>query len=102
MTQDWVEKLVNVTNSLNQTPIKKLGFLKPNDIISEESSVFVDEEKKRHHIEILKEPTYKEQIQNTDAYNGDLKVLDYVYSDFDAKLFDKSFDVSVKYEVCLK
>jgi len=90
-----VKPLEIVTNSYNNTPIQRLGWLKPNDIVSPASSVQVDEAKRQHHIPILKEPTYKEQQENTNNYAGDLKVNDYVYKDFDSKLFDKSFDVSV-------
>ena len=44
----------------------------------------------------LKTPTYDEMLSNQSNYKGDLKVDDYVYLDFNEKLFDKSFDVSVK------
>jgi len=72
-----------------------VGWLKPNDITNEASSVLVDKAKKSHHIEVIKQPTYQEQKLNSERYSGDLKVGDYVYKQFDSKLFDKSFDVSV-------
>lgn len=59
-------------------------------------SVIVDKAKNEHNVPILKEPTYNEQKSNSAQYQGDLQVGDYVYKQFDAKLFDKSFDVSVK------
>lgn len=95
LSQDWVKQLRNVTESLNKTPIHRLGYLRPIDITSEESSVLVEEAKKHHNIEIHREPNYLEQINNLKNYHGELKVGDYVYKDFDASLFDKSFDVSV-------
>ena len=94
-SHNWVSKVHLVTESLNNTPIQKLGWLKPNDINSEESSVFVDEAKKKHRIKILKEPTFDEQQDNQRNYKGKLNISDYVYVDFDRTVFDKSFDVSV-------
>jgi len=95
LSQNWVDGLRLVTKSLNETPLKRLGWLTPNDITSEVGSVLVDRAKKLHHLPIEKEPTFQQQQENTENYSGDLSVGDYVYKDFDAKLFDKSFDVSV-------
>ena len=52
--------------------------------------------KKEHNISENKLPTYQEQKLNQENYSGDLKQGDYVYVDFVEKLFDKSFDVSVR------
>ena len=95
MTQKWVPALKIVTQSYNNTPIEGLGWLKPNDINSEADSVLIDQAKIRNKITIEKEPTYSEQKLNQSQYSGQLKVSDYVYKQFDSKLFDKSFDVSV-------
>jgi len=95
LSQNWVDGLRLVTKSLNETPLKKLGWLTPNDITSEVGSALVDRAKKEHHLPIDKEPTFLQQKQNIENYSGDLNIDDYVYKDFDAKLFDKSFDVSV-------
>ena len=35
LSKDWPHYLPIVTNSLNNTPLKKIGFLKPCDIQSE-------------------------------------------------------------------
>jgi len=93
---NWVSALKIVTESLNNTPIQRLGWLKPNDVRSEADSVAVDKAKEEHNIPIIKEPNYQTQRSNSENYKGDLKVSDYVYKQFDSKLFDKSFDVSVR------
>lgn len=95
LSQNWVKQLSTVTNSLNDTPIKRLGWLKPNNIHSEADSALVDNAKRQSNITILKEPTYSEQRNNSNQYDGDLKISDYVYKQYDSKVFDKSFDVSV-------
>ena len=95
MKHSWVQYLPNVVKSLNNTPLKRLGWLTPNSIHDEASSVFVRNAKKTNNILEENLPTYKEQKQNEENYSGDLKKDDYVYVDFVEKLFDKSFDVSV-------
>ena len=95
MKHSWVKFLPNVVESLNNTPLKRLGWLTPNAIHNEASSVFVRNAKKTHNILEENLPTYKQQKQNEENYSGDLKKGDYVYVDFVEKLFDKSFDVSV-------
>ena len=97
MSHEWSFYLQKVTDSLNNTPLKRLGWLTPNTIKNEASSVFVRNAKKESGIETYENPTFEQQKQNQASYNGDLKIGDYVYLDFDEKLFDKSFDVSVKY-----
>lgn len=100
LSQKWVAALNNVVKSLNNTPIKRLGWLRPIDIQSEVGSAFVDQAKRDNNVPILKEATYVEHRHNITSYSGDLKVLDYVYKDFDKKIFDKSFDVSVSWLQC--
>ena len=96
LSHRWVHFLPLVTKSLNETPLKRLGWLKPNDVTSEASSVFVDKAKDSYNIATFQNPTYQEQQKNQQFYSGDLNIGDYVYLDFDQKLFDKSFDVSVR------
>jgi hypothetical protein len=97
LTQNWPKYLPIVVESLNNTPLKKLGWLKPNSIHSEIDSFKVRSAKETHKIETYSEPNFETQRQNQKNYesSNDLKPLDYVYLDFDEKLFDKSFDVSV-------
>ena len=84
-----------MVESLNNTPLKRLGWLTPNSIHNEASSVLVRNAKKKYNILENELPTYEEQKLNQENYSGDLKQDDYVYVDFVEKLFDKSFDVSV-------
>ena len=97
LSQNWLHFLPIVTNSLNNTPMKKLGWLKPNQIHSEADSVAVTNAKKDLKIKTFVEPTYKIQRQNQRKYetSPSFQVNDYVYLDFDEKLFDKSYNVSV-------
>jgi len=96
LTQNWEEYLPKVTDSLNQTPLKRLGWLTPNSITNQVGSVAVDKARKAIGLPTNEEPTFKEKIVNQSQYKGDLKVGDYVYLDFNEKVFDKSFDVSVR------
>lgn len=95
LSQDWPKYLQTVVNHLNNTPLKRLGWLQPKDINSETDSVYVDQAKGHFGVPLLKEPTYSEQEKNLKNFSGDIKVSDYVYKQFDSTLFDKSFDVSV-------
>ena len=97
LTQSWIKYLPIVVTSLNNTPIKKLGWLKPNEIHSEIDSVAVSKAKKKIGVKTYSEPSYTIQRENQKKYekSSSLQVNDYVYLDFDEKLFDKSFNVSV-------
>ena len=95
LNKEWVSSLKKVTESLNNTPLKRLGWLTPNSIQSEADTVFVEKAKRKFNISPSVDITYQEQIQNQKSYRGDLNLGDYVYVDFDEHFFDKSFDVSV-------
>ena len=98
LNRNWVKLLEVVVNSINNTPTPRLGWLKPSTVLNESGSVLVSEARKKHHMEIYKEPDFKVQIQNQidfDKSNTGLKIGDYCYRDFDTKLFDKSYNVSV-------
>lgn len=100
LSQDWIKLLEITVNALNKTPTPRIGFLTPNSINSEIDSVKIQEAKKAHNIKILKEDNFKKQLKNQkDFYESTtqkFKINDYVYLDFNQKLFDKSFDVAVK------
>ena len=98
LNQNWIEVLETVVNNLNNTPIKKLGYLKPNMISSEADSVLVAKAKSQLAIKSFREPNFKSQLENQELYQkkkNTFKKDDYCYVDFDEKLFDKSFDVVV-------
>jgi hypothetical protein len=99
LSHNWPLEIQNIVTSYNDTPIKKLGWLTPNSVNSEIDSVKVDKAKLENKIEVYKEPTFEDQIKNQKQYElqrKNLQVGDYVYLDFDEKLFSKSFDVQVK------
>jgi transposase InsO family protein len=96
LSQRWEEYLPTVTKSLNQTPLKRLGWLTPDSVTNQVGSVAVDKARKAIGLPTNEEPTYTEKVANQKEYKGDLKVGDYVYLDFNEKVFDKSFDVSVR------
>lgn len=100
LSQDWPQEIQKVTEDHNNTPQKKLGFLKPNDINNSFDSAKVYKIKQLRGIPHLLEPTYQQQRKNEDEYNhkkNALKVNDFVYIDFKQSLFGKSFDVQVYY-----
>jgi hypothetical protein len=101
LSQDWIKFLKITVNALNKTPTPRIGFLTPNSITSEIDSVRVQNAKKAHNIEILEEGNFKKELQNQKDFDesktaAKFKINDYVYLDFNQKLFDKSFDVAVK------
>jgi hypothetical protein len=98
LNKNWVNALEKVVQDMNNTPVKRLGYLKPNQINSEIDSVFVKNAQKNHNINIYNEPNWKTQLLNQKNYeklSSNIKIGDYVYKDIDEKLFDKSYDVSV-------
>ena len=100
LSRDWIHYLPIVTNSLNNSPIESLGFLKPNDIRTEADSAKVDQALQLNGIpskETL--PTFQEQNENQEKYAKSKKNLQpgmFCYLTIDEKLFDKSFDVAVR------
>ena len=90
LSHRWVHYLDNVITSLNNTPLKRLGWITPNSIHNEADSVFVKEAQVKANVSVPKTPSYSQMQTNQSTYNGDLKVDDYVYLDFNEKLFDKS------------
>ena len=98
LNDNWVSELPNVVEGLNNTPLKKLGDLTPNSIHSEIDSANVAKARKTLNISVYSEPNFHIQRENQSNYEKEVKLLQvnyYVYLDFDEKLFDKSFDVSV-------
>ena len=98
LNQNWVESLEKIVSSMNNTQIKRLGFLRPNDITTEIDTVFVRLAQKEHNIEVNKEKSLEDQKENQINYASNptnIQINDYVYRDFDQKLFDKSYNVSV-------
>jgi hypothetical protein len=98
LSQNWVDAIQNVVNSYNNTPIKKLGWIKPSTIHSEIDSVRVQKAQIKNKVKVYREPNFEQQIENQKEYElqtKNLQVGEYVYLDFGEKLFTKSFDVQV-------
>jgi len=98
LTENWVKYIRVVVNSYNNTPLKKLGYLRPNDITSEKESVDVDYYKQKHNIETYKQPNFEEQAKNEKKYEESLNRLqknDYCYKFYDEKLFNKKYNINV-------
>ena len=103
LSKDWIHYLPIVTNSLNNSPLESLGFLKPSDIRTEADSIKVDQALALNEItpkETL--PTFEEQNENQKNYEKNKKNLlpgTFCYLDFNEKLFDKSFDVALRLNI---
>ena len=98
LNKNWVIVLEQIVNDMNNTPIKKLGFLKPNQINSEIDSVFVQNAQNKLNIKKYKDDNWQIQQKNDQTYKTDLSNIqtgDYVYCDLNEKIFDKSYNVSV-------
>jgi len=99
LSENWVKYLPQVVKSLNDLPLKKLGYLKPKEITNEASSVAVSEAKKQHSIPTFVQPSFEQQTLQYEAdltSKKSLKVGDYVHKQFDSKLFDKKYNIAVR------
>ena len=98
LSKDWPHYLPIVTNSFNNTPLKKIGFLKPCDIQREADNIKVENALKSHGLKPLALPTFQEQNKNQEKYEAkskNIQVNTYCYLDFGENVFDKAYDVSV-------
>jgi len=104
LSKDWVKFLPVVTEAFNNTPLKKLGYLKPSDIKSEADSVKVQSALKLHGLKQPTLPTFQQQNKNQETYEADKKKIQvntYCYLDFNENVFDKAYDVSVSINLLL-
>ena len=98
LSKDWPNYLPLVTESLNNTPLKKIGFLRPIDIQSEADTIKVENALRSHGLKPLELPTFQEQNENQknyEAQTNNIQVNTFCYLDFQENIFDKAFDVSV-------
>lgn len=99
LSENWLKYLPQIVSNLNNTPMKKLGFLKPIDITSEKSTVEVNVARNTNSIDISKQPNIFKQLEteeNDRKSKKSLKVGDFVYKQFDTKMFDKKYNISVR------
>lgn len=100
LSKDWVKFLPRVTESLNSSPLERLGFLTPNDVRTEADTVWVEKALKEHNIKRAEIPTFQEQRKNQNAYEESSKsfqVDDYCYLNFPPEPFEKSFFAAVSF-----
>ena len=98
LSQDWPRYLPIVTESLNNSPLKKLGYLRPNDVSTEADTILVEKARKAKNIDVPKLPTFEEQNKTQALYEANkknLQVNDFAYLSFPKTAFDKSYDTSV-------
>jgi len=102
LTKHWSKYLQKIVDGLNNTPLKRIGYLTPNSIKSEADSVWVDKNLQKHGIINPTSSNYLQQRENSKNYlkeseNNDkvLKVGDYVYVRFKKEPLTKSFDTQV-------
>ena len=96
LSENWVKFIKVVVESFNNTPIKKLGYIKPNEIKSERDSVRIDLKKSSNSSSL---PSFTVQQSNQKLYDENKNLLqpgDYCYKFYDEKLFDKKYNISVR------
>lgn len=99
LSQNWVKYIQIIVNQYNDTPLKKLGFLKPNDIKSDRDTVSVTLSRKLNGIEAYRQPDFKTQAENVERYQNNLKNLkvgDFCYKFYNEQMFDKKYNISVR------
>lgn len=98
LSHNWISVLQIVSEQFNDTPQKKIGFLKPKDINSIFDSVLVSESKLENNVKVENYTPYKVQNENQTQYESQKQKLQensYVYLDFKQSFFGKSFDIQV-------
>jgi hypothetical protein len=99
LTHNWVNYIKKIATDYNETPLKKLGWMKPNSIHSQFDSVLVEEAQRSAKVTPYREPDIETRKINEENYlknSKNLQVGTYVYLDFNESLFGKSFDVQVR------
>lgn len=100
LDKNWPAGLNKVVEDYNNTPLKKIGYLKPNDISSPYDSERIREAQHSHGLKITDEPDYKTQRQNQELYQTSksqslIQKGDYVFINIPETKFDKGFDYQV-------
>ena len=100
LTHNWLDYVTNIVSDYNNTPLKKLGWMKPNSIHSQFDSVAVENAQKEAKVVPYREPNFEIRQKNQEDYIKNSKNLQegaFVYLDFNESLFGKSYDVQVKF-----
>jgi len=99
LSQDWPAYLEKIVRDFNETPLKKIGFLKPNQITSKFDSKKVRDALSKQGIDQPNQPLYKSLQENQQIYERNRNFIqknDYVYVNFPESKFGKSFDYQVR------
>jgi len=104
LSENWTKYLDVVIKGYNKTPLKKLGYLCPNDIKSEKNSVDVKVNRNLHGISVYKQPDFETQIKNVENFENEAKLQkgDYCYKFYDENLFSKKYNISVRKSLLTK
>ena len=97
-TKNWPKYLKTVAKHLNETPVPKLGDVRPIDINSFLDDYKIREAQKEHFVTPVTAPTFKERRQNEKKYNSAVNVLklgDLVYLDQKETAFTKQYNKKV-------
>jgi hypothetical protein len=70
LNKNWVLALEKVVTDMNNTQLKRIGYLTPNQINSEIDSAIVRSEQKKHNIIPNNEPNWQTQLQNQEEYKS--------------------------------
>lgn len=99
LSDNWVKYLPYVVAALNKRSLKRIGFLRPDDIHSEFDNIKVQEALKKNHQETFSEPDWRTQQKLQEQYEKSSKnkfqVGTFVYLDEPQNVFQKSFHVQV-------
>jgi hypothetical protein len=105
LIKDWPKYLTTVVEQENSKPKKKLGYLKPENILSEFDSAQVQDAKMFFKIPTFSQPSFKQQQKNQTSYEKDpkeIQVGDYVYLTDKEPQFSKSYDTQVNANIASK
>jgi len=107
LNKNWPGELEKVVTDYNNLPNKRIGYLRPNDILSKFDSAKVRDALATYKIPVKHEPSFKQQQKNQQNYEQQtgqdvLKEMDFVYVDLPTDKFGKSFDYQVNYSNNLK
>lgn len=99
LSQHWSKYLPDIVKSLNERPLKRLGYLRPCDINSPLDVVKVQEARKKNNIKVYEEPDWKTQVENQKKYESSSNPFQkgtFVYADEPERPFKKSFHFQVR------
>jgi len=98
LSQDWPSYIEKIVSDYNNTPLKKISFLKPNEINSKFDSKKIRDALSSQGLHQPNQPTYKDLQGSQETYEQNKNQIqkdDHVYVNFPESKFGKSFDYQV-------